>query len=112
MAKEYIEREAVLKAYLDLALAKSKAAKARKGAAVFQGDLFPMVELTEKEWVGLINAAPAADVVEVKHGRWVSHDLEVTFSCSECDFTTDFRLSNYCPNCGAKMDGGTDNAAN
>lgn len=62
---DYIERQALLKAYLDLALAKSKAAKARKGAATFQGDLFPMVELTEKEWVGLINAAPATDVVEV-----------------------------------------------
>lgn len=53
-----------------------------------------------------IRQCSTADVVEVKHGRWVSHDLEVTFSCSECDFTTDFRLSNYCPNCGAKMDGG------
>ena len=48
---------------------------------------------------------PAADVVEVKHGKWVSHDFEVTFSCSKCDFTTDFHLSKYCPNCGARMDG-------
>lgn len=53
----------------------------------------------------MIIKASSADVVEVKHGLWVSHDLEVTFSCSECDFTTDFRLSNYCPNCGARMGG-------
>lgn len=105
---EYIEREAVLKAYLDLALAKSKAAKARKGAAAFQGDLFPIVELTEKEWVRLINAAPAADVVEVRHGRWkldvnpYSHRWNV--KCTNCGaWNTD--EPNYCPNCGARMDG-------
>lgn len=81
---EYIERDALLKAYLDLALAKSKAAKARKGAAAFQSDLFPMVELTEKEWVGLINAASAADVVEVAHGRWEdASDLDGVV-CSVC----------------------------
>jgi hypothetical protein len=104
---EYIKREALLKAYLDLALAKSKAAKARKGAAAFQGDLFPMVELTEKEWVRLINAAPTADVVEVKHGRWV-HDERMLAVCLECGMTAVEDGTDYCPNCGAKMDGDED----
>ena len=57
---------------------------------------------------------PAADVQPVKHGRW---ENGVTFHkvCSECNciivdpaFDEVFfgcgRL-NYCPNCGAKMDG-------
>lgn len=109
---EYIEREELLKAYLDLALAKSKAAKARKGAAVFQGDLFPMVELTEKEWVRLINAAPTADVAEVRHGRWVEEcvvDFNKAFCsiffCSNCGKKYRIPKMNYCPSCGAKMDG-------
>lgn len=106
---EYIEREALLKAYLDLALAKSKAAKARKGAAVFQGDLFPMVELTEKEWVRLINAAPAADVVEVRHGQWEPRMQDdgygeyLLYFCSKCGAVSPNSTRNYCQNCGAKM---------
>lgn len=86
---EYIDREALLKAYLDLALAKSKAAKVRKGAAFFQGDLFPMVELTEKEWVRLINAAPTADVVEVVR-------------CKDCKHWEDGWLG-YCTKCHTAM---------
>ena len=110
---EYIEREAVLKAYLDLVLAKSKAEKSKKGAATFRGDLFPLVELTEKEWVRLINAAPAADVAPVRHGRWVvgkDHGDFGEAKCTACggillvkwsDRLSEYR---YCPNCGAKMD--------
>lgn len=46
---------------------------------------------------------PAADVVEVRHGKWIEdHEF---FKCSECGCLTDYRLSNFCPDCGAKMDG-------
>lgn len=56
---------------------------------------------------------PTADVVEVKHGEWINHfdDLfpeESTQECSIChkeEFIT-LLNDNYCPNCGAKMDGG------
>ena len=53
--------------------------------------------------------APTADVVEVKHGMWVGN---WDFSCSECgkvqlEFDPD-EPYNYCPNCGAKMDGVTE----
>lgn len=34
--KEYIEREAISKAYMDLCLAKSKLAKSRKGATLLR----------------------------------------------------------------------------
>lgn len=45
---------------------------------------------------------PAADVVEVRHGKWIEdHEF---FKCSECGYLTDYRLSNFCPDCGAKMD--------
>lgn len=54
--------------------------------------------------------APAADVAPVVHGKWIEdHDY---LKCPECgvmvkwDFTFfDIGNWNYCPNCGAKMDG-------
>lgn len=58
--------------------------------------------------------APVADVVPVVHGHWIEdHDY---LKCPECsvmvkyDFTF-FDIGNwdYCPNCGAKMDGGDEN---
>ena len=54
--------------------------------------------------------APAADVVQVRHGRWIPavHVGDCCYRCSECQFLRDAYLldiGNYCPNCGAKMDG-------
>ena len=60
-----------------------------------------------------IGKLPAADVVPVVHGWWNANEI-----CSLCgeksteglDATIwNYWLPNYCPNCGAKMDGGTDN---
>ena len=55
-----------------------------------------------------INYLPAADVAEVKRGKWIEYlpvlrvgNLQI--GCSECGLTNDFKTS-YCPNCGAKMD--------
>ena len=86
--------------------------------------------------------APDADVVPVRHGRWlleankdkVNCRWNVTAECSNCcdekkEIWAGFfpnvpdwlardtalidaksvKLSNYCPNCGAKMDGGDGN---
>ena len=57
----------------------------------------------------LIDEIPAADVAPVVHGRWIMHDDEfgLTCECSVCHIET-MGDGNYCPNCGAKMDGGTD----
>jgi len=61
---------------------------------------------------------PAADVQPVRHGRWGHRWIcsnmtgyEYACTCSECGKPT-YRMSTlepmppYCPNCGAKMDGG------
>lgn len=47
----------------------------------------------------------AVDAVEVVHGRWMKHRNET--KCSICKFIyySNHDNFNYCPNCGAKMDG-------
>lgn len=61
---------------------------------------------------------PTADVVEVKHGKWEikqdDYDCEYMM-CSVCKeefYPVDVDIvdttPNYCPNCGAKMDGGAE----
>ena len=51
-----------------------------------------------------------SDVAPVVHGRWIYHDDDFMpwVECSECGICTDStNKTNYCPHCGAKMDGGT-----
>ena len=57
--------------------------------------------------------APAADVVEVRHGRWVSVQHKLARVCSVCNRDEPYKFAdvdadvyNYCPHCGAKMDKG------
>ena len=50
----------------------------------------------------------AADVAPVVHARWENYS-PITIKCSHCGHVIhDWRYSEckYCPNCGAKMDGG------
>ena len=58
-----------------------------------------------------IEQIPAADVVEVRHGRWVSVQHKLARVCSVCNRDEPYKFAdvdadvyNYCPNCGAKMD--------
>ena len=46
---------------------------------------------------------PKADVVEVRHGYWEVYGLRNP----QCSLCRGYHISkdNYCPNCGAKMDG-------
>lgn len=60
-----------------------------------------------------VSAIPAADVAPVVHGRWVPFHSEAAGDiqyCSACEIGFDAK-TDYCPNCGAKMDGGADDAA-
>lgn len=59
-----------------------------------------------------VDAQTAADVAPVVHGRWVTHYRSGTpvaegYVSTCCDMWNN-RKSDYCPNCGAKMDGGAD----
>ena len=81
-----------------------------------------------------IDKIPAADVAEVRHGEWLEDEYNETTYCSECkeealyksifeeqfDYDWEENLvpcgyeehkeyirTKYCPNCGAKMDGDT-----
>lgn len=63
------------------------------------------------------NLVPAADVAPVVHGRWIkddflSDDVNNAEKCSQCGELIGWfsNLPNYCPNCGARMDGGEDRA--
>jgi hypothetical protein len=56
---------------------------------------------------------PAADVVPVVHGRWVSVAGKRDRICSRClhnepykNADDDAEVFKFCPHCGAKMDGG------
>ena len=63
-----------------------------------------------------IRDMPAADVAPVVHGRIVGSLEDGRYrrrvSCCGEDATmiTQWTWPKYCPNCGAKMDGGADNA--
>ena len=55
------------------------------------------------EVLGMIYEMPAADVAPVRHGRWERYGKNLG-ECSECGEIVSVR-NNYCPNCGARMDG-------
>lgn len=65
----------------------------------------------------IVASPPAADVAPVVHGRW-ERDADGDWYCTNCDEVVAICESGrertyrkpYCPNCGAKMDGGADNA--
>jgi hypothetical protein len=75
-------------------------------------------EFWDRAWK-FIRSFPAADVAPVKRGKWV--DMGDFISCSSCNATIlkefesyygkatrlDAR-TNYCPNCGARMEEATD----
>ena len=65
----------------------------------------------------ILREAPTIDVAPVRHGRW--EKSSGLYSCSECGMTCPYDVQadaieywacNYCPNCGAKMDGGVEDA--
>ena len=55
-----------------------------------------------------LQLVPAADVVEVRHSHWNEEGLSLV--CANCGWMQYHDIPyGYCPNCGAKMDGGQDN---
>ena len=90
---EYIEREADVKVAEKYGLANGSAFGRHTGLA----------DCIASE----IADIPAADVAPVVHGRWVcvDTDTEQFFLCNRCK-KKEYWESNYCPNCGCRMDGG------
>lgn len=89
-------------------------------------DLISRKALLEKAWeadtqcgyvqvvdVGDIEDAPAVDAASVVHGRWEpfggKYYSRKKCSCCGWDGQEWIKFYNFCPNCGAKMDGGNDN---
>ena len=103
---EYIERSAAVKAVLRERSPANSVAQNRK-LSIIQRDLLTM---------------PAADVAPVVHGQW-DDSGRYTFPgggtavrCTECGCAltvSEYHLNNwnYCPVCGAKMDGGDSDAS-
>ena len=77
--------------------------------ALYEADAITM------KGVAIINQFPAADVAEVAHARW--ERINSNWRCTRCN--RGYRITfgapmassfAYCPNCGAMMDGGCENA--
>ena len=96
MPKEYIEREATLEVLRNLG---SRDYRREKGTIA---DAMKMI--MHSAYI------PAADVVEVRHGKWekFDHTCEVEYICSNCNFSiieADPKQKCefiYCPMCGGK----------
>ena len=60
----------------------------------------------------ILREAPTINVAPVRHGRWVSIPHKLARVCSVCNRDEPYKFADidadvydYCPNCGAKMDG-------
>ena len=93
---EYIEREYAVDAVVD----------------VYYNT--PDINLSCEKFETAIFKSPAADVAPVRHGCWErvipsksAAKWSTRVSCSNCH-SAGYAHHKYCPNCGAKMDGGAD----
>lgn len=59
-----------------------------------------------------VNPVRPADVAPVVHGQWIEDGSGIII-CPKCNrgYNLVPQFTHYCPNCGAKMDGGNDNEA-
>lgn len=75
-----------------------------------------ITEYSESDIGYMIRKRPTVDVAQVKHGRWDDSGRykfpggSIAVRCSECGCAltaSEYKLNNwnYCPVCGAKMDG-------
>lgn len=91
MAK-YIELEVAVKAFNNFDAGRA--------------DSPPCTLLTPEEFAEYLYELPTADVAPVVHGRWVfgGDGCVICSKCNEEESNDNHR--NFCPHCGAMMDGG------
>lgn len=104
---EYIEREALI-----------QSVTAHKAQAMIRADYEQkqMMGRNKSDWLSgfdygmgkAIDIIANADVVEVRHGFWIPLGRDdngmLIVGCTKCN-RKQFGMPNYCPSCGAKMDG-------
>ncbi len=77
------------------------------------GDYETIGVFTRESIEQIVSNLHAADVAEVRHGRWISTGA-ISCKCSDCgklQLKSHADDSNYCPNCGARMDEEADHEA-
>lgn len=98
--KEYIDREATL----------NERPEGRNPGQVGKEEYNKGWNDCRSAFYKCITSMPAADVVEVRHGRWekfsTASGIVSRVRCSVCAGTQPltFESMPYCPNCGARMD--------
>lgn len=71
-------------------------------------DAFKKMLAEEEIEIPMIDDQPTVDAVPVRHGKWLSREEGVVYpfweryTCSACGKHAD--NTEYCPNCGARMD--------
>ena len=107
MAKYYIDREGLVEWLKHIPL---------KDLSDGRGFCRVIMEDDFKKAIKKMPKSFIADAAPVRHGRVIETiedgRMKRVFSCCGTDFTgiTCWMRPNYCPNCGAKMDGGVDDA--
>ncbi len=96
MTGDLISREAVLDEIRDIWCRDCHCATTKRDCAACNiGDL-----------ISRMKDLPAVDAVPVVHAHWIVQDNTYTrFMCSACETKNHHDRTDYCPHCGAKMDG-------
>lgn len=109
---EYIKREALIAHIKNLPTWWADA-----GGVYGRSMKYPEGMFDCEDVISSVENAPAADVAPVVHGHWIKDNdsfqtddyycCYFDYNCSECSNIVNdrYKLPNYCPNCGAKMDG-------
>lgn len=95
MDKKFIDAKDTLKAF-------------KESVREMESDIYypSSLGIPEEDIEDIINDIPAADVQEVRHGKWEIDCNGYYPYCSNCKEEPDSGvMSDYCPNCGARMDG-------
>ena len=73
------------------------------GATITNMSSFKQKAKDCENFIELIQAAPTVDEAPVVQGEWIGIEFDMFFKCSECGYLTDYRLTKFCPECGAKL---------